>query len=124
MKINFIRLNKNFKNININNQLDLNSMILHIKNKYEDNWKSINKMSPSSSVFLHLSVKAYNTKKSLKLENALSNLDFVNDYRIEKFDNLEIIYKINYASNPKRFLKEIKEYNINIDTSSVDWKIK
>ena len=120
----FYTFNKNFKNININNQLDLNSMIFHIKNKYEDYWKSINKMSPSTSVSLHLSVEAYNTKKSLKLEDALSNLDFVNDYRIEKFDNLEIIYKINYASNPKRFLKEIKEYNINIDTSSVNWKIK
>ena len=120
----FFTLNKNFKNININNQLDLNSMILRIKNKYEDNWKSINKMSPSSSVSLRLSVEAYNTEKSLKLENALSNLDFVNDYRVEKFNNLEIIYKINYGSNPKRFLKEIKEYNINIDTSSVDWKIK
>ena len=53
-------------------------MILNIKNKYEDNWKSINKMNPSTSVPIRLSVKSKNIKKSLKLENALDNLDFVN----------------------------------------------
>ena len=38
-------------------------MILNIKNKYEDNWKSINKMSPSTSVPIRLSVESSKTKK-------------------------------------------------------------
>ena len=63
-------------------------------------------------------------KKSLKLENALNSLDFVNNYKIEKFDSIEIVYKINYSSSPKRFLKDILSYGINIDTSSIDWKIE
>ena len=99
-------------------------MILNIKNIYEDNWKSINKMNPSTSVPIRLSVKSNNIKKSLKLENILINLDFVNNYKIEKFDSNEIIYKVNYSSNQKRFLKDILSYDINIDTSSTNWKIK
>ena len=120
----FVLLNKNFTNKNIEDQSDLNSMILNIKNNYEDNWKSINKMNPSTSVPIRLSLEAKNTEKSLKLENALGNLDFVNSYKIEKFDTNTIIYKVFYSSNPKRFLKEILSYDINIDTSSTNWKIR
>ena len=117
-------LSKNFKDKNIDNQTDLNSMILNIKNEYEDNWKSINKMSPSTSLPIRLSLESNNTEKSLKLENALANLDFVNSYNIEKFDSKMIIYKVYYSSSPKRFLKDILSYNISIDTSSSNWKIK
>ncbi len=117
-------LSKSFIDKNIEDQTDLNSMILNIKNKYEDNWKSINKMSPSTSVPIRLSVESNNTEKSLKLENALVNLDFVNSYNIEKFDSKIIIYKVNYSSSPKRFLKDILSYDISIDTSSSNWKIK
>ena len=99
-------------------------MILNVKNKYEDNWKYINKMNPSPSVPIRLSIVSSNTSNSLKLENALSNLDFVSSYIVEKFDSNEIIYKIYYSSNPKRFLKDIISYDINIDTSSTNWKIK
>jgi len=117
-------LSKNFIDKNIEDQKDLNSIILNIKNKYEDNWKSKNKMSLTKSVPIRLSVKSNNTEKSLKLENALGNLDFVNSYNIEKFDSKIIIYKVYYSSSPKRFLKDILSYGINIDTSSTNWEIK
>ena len=117
-------LSKNFKDKNINNQTDLNSMIINIKNEYEDKWKSINKMSPSTSAPIRLSLESEDIKKSLKLENALDNLDFVSSYNIEKFDSKMIIYKVYYSSSPKRFLKDILSYDISIDTSSTNWKIK
>ena len=117
-------LSKNFKDKNIDNQTDLNSMILNIKNEYEDNWKSFNKMSLSTSVPIRLSLESNNIEKSIKLENALDDLDFINSYNIEKFDSSMIIYKIYYSSSPKRFLKDILTYDINIDTSSTNWKIK
>ncbi len=120
----FYVLNKNFINKNMKNQRDLYSMILYVKNKYEDNWKLINKMNPSSSVPIRLLVESSNIKETLKLENALDNLDFVSNYKIEKFDSREIIYKVYYTSNPKRFLKDILSYDINIDTNSANWKIK
>ncbi len=127
-KINFDNnyeiISKKFVNKNIENNVDLNSIILNIKNKYEDNWKSINKLNPATILPIRVSVESENTAKSLKLEYALSNLDFVNSYEIEKFDSKEIIYKVYYSSRPKRFLKDILSYDINIDTSSTNWKIK
>ena len=84
----------------------------------------INKMNQSTSVPIRLFVRATNIKKTLKLENALDNLDFVNNFEIEKFDSNEIVYKIYYANSPKRFLKDILSYDINIDTSTANWKIK
>ena len=99
-------------------------MILNVKNTYEDIWKSKNKMNPSTSVPIRLFIESQNVKKSLKLEKALSDLDFVINYKIEKFDSNEIIYKVNYASSPKRFLKDILSYEIFIDTTSANWKIK
>ena len=127
-RINFddklIILNKNFYNKNFETYSDLKSMILNIKNEYEDNWKSINKMNPSTTVPIRLFVEASNTKKTLKLENALTNLDFVTNYKVERFNSNEIIYKIYYSSNPNRFLKEIISFDINIDSSSPNWKVK
>ena len=120
----FVVINENFINKNIQDLSDLNSMILNIKNKYEDNWKSINKMNPSSSVPIRLSVNSFNIKKSLKLENTLANLDFVNYYTVEKFDNSKIIYKVYYSSSPNRFLKDISNYDIIVDTTSPNWKVK
>ena len=116
--------NKNFINKNLETKSDIDIMILTIKNAYEDNWKSINKMNSSSSVPIRLSLESKDIKKSLKLENALINLDFVNNFKIEKFDSNEIIYKISYSSSPKRFLKDILIYDINVDTSTVNWVIK
>ena len=117
-------LSKNFIKKNIEDQTDLNSMILNIKNEYEDNWKSINKMRSSTSVPIRLSVESNNIEKSLQLENVLGNLDFVNSYYVEKFGSDVIIYKVYYSNSPKRFLKDILSHNINIDTSSPNWKIK
>ena len=119
-----IIINENIVDRNINIKSELHALILSIKNNYEDKWKSINKLSPSISVPIRLSIDSNNTQKSLKLESILSNLDFVNDFEIEKFNSREVVYKINYSSSPKRFLKEIISYDIEIDTSSPDWKIK
>ena len=116
--------NKNFINKNLETKSDIDIKILTIKNAYEDNWKSINKMNSSSSVPIRLSLESKDIKKSLKLENALINLDFFNNFKIEKFDSNEIIYKISYSSSPKRFLKDILIYDINVDTSTVNWVIK
>ena len=117
-------ISKDFIDKNIEDQTDLNLIILNIKNKYEDNWKSINKMNPSTSVPIRLSVESYNIEISLKLEKALNNLDFVNSYKIERFDSDSTVYRVYYSGSPKRFLNDISSYDINVDISSTNWKIK
>ena len=117
-------INKSYNNIDINDNNLVKNIILEVKNSYEDKWKSINKLNTTIELPIRLSINSKNFKLSQKLEDKLSNLDFVSDFKIEKFDNNEIIYKIIFNSTPQRFLENIKMSNFKIDTSTSVWKIK
>ncbi len=119
-----ILLNKTFKNFNIYEDVSVNELILEIKNIYEDKWKSINKLNTSIALPIRLSIDSKNVELSKKLENMLLNFDLVSDFKIEKFDNNEIIYKIIFNSSPQKFLENIMLSDLKIDTSSYIWKIK
>ena len=62
------------------------------------------------------------TKDQLIKES--NNCDGILSSLTEKFDSDVIIYKVNYSSNPKRFLRDILSQGIYIDTTSTNWKIK
>ena len=118
-------LSNNIYNLDdIKNEEEINKIIYDIKNTYEDKWKSINKLNTSIALPIRLSIDSKNVELSKKLENTLLNFDLVSDFKIEKFDNNEIIYKIIFNSTPQRFLENIKMSNFKIDTSTSVWKIK
>ena len=119
-----IIMNNNFNNIDIKNKDSIRNIILEIKNLYEDKWKSFNKINTTIVLPIRLSLDSKNIELSKKLENTLLNLDFVSDFKIEKFNNNEIIYKIIFNSKPQKFLENIAMYDFKIDTSSRVWKIK
>ena len=119
-----ILMNNSFNNIDIKNKDSIRNIILEIKNLYEDKWKSFNKLNTTIVLPIRLSLDSKNVELSKKLENTLLNLDFVSDFKIEKFNNNEIIYKIIFNSTPQKFLENIVMYDFKIDTSSSIWKIK
>ncbi len=127
-KINFenknMIINRNFKNIDINNKTSIKNIILEIKNMYEDKWKSLNKLNTTIELPIRLSLDSKNINLSIKLEKTLKDLDFVSDFKIEKFNNNEIIYKIIFNSTPQRFLDDIITSGFKIDTTKSIWKIK
>jgi len=117
-------INKSYNNVDIKDKFLIKNIILEIKNLYEDKWKSINKLNTTIELPIRLSINSKNIELSKKLENTLLNLDFVSDFKIEKFDNNEIIYKIIFNSTPQRFLENISMSDFKIDTSNSIWKIK
>ena len=119
-----ILMNNSFNNIDIKNKDSIRNIILEIKNLYEDKWKSFNKINTTIVLPIRLSLDSKNIELSKKLENTLLNLDFVSDFKIEKFNNNEIIYKIIFNSSPQKFLENIAMYDFKIDTSTSIWKIK
>ena len=119
-----ILMNNSFNNIDIKNKDSIRNIILEIKNLYEDKWKSFNKLNTTIVLPIRLSLDSKNIELSKKLENTLLNLDFVSDFKIEKFNNNEIIYKIIFNSTPQKFLENIAMYDFKIDTSTSIWKIK
>ena len=117
-------INKFHKGIDLENDSSINKIILDIKEEYEDKWKSINKVNTSISLPIRLSIDTNNIRLSQKLEKILIEHDLVSDYKIEKFDNKKIIYKIIFNGSPDKLLDDMLLINFKIDMSNDIWKIK
>ena len=117
-------INKFYNNINIDDKKLVNKLIIETKEHYEDKWKSINKLDTSIAIPIRLSLESKNIELSKKLEKELMAFDLISDYRIEKFNNKEIIYKIIFNSSPDKFLENMLSLNFNIDTSNDVWKLR
>ena len=117
-------INSAYDKINLKNNEDVNNLIFDIKEKYEDKWKSINQLNTSISLPIRLSFNSKNMELINKFENTLINMDLVSEFKIEKFNNNKIYYKIIYGSNPNKFLDEMLLFNFKIDTSNEIWTLK
>ena len=116
--------NQTFKEVNIEEDQSLNSILIELKNTYENYWKGLNKINTSIKLTLHVSVESSEYKKILNLENVLDELDLVFSYEISQFDNEMIYYKIIYNGPPNKFLIDLKTKGIVIDTQKQNWKIE
>ncbi len=118
-------LSNNIYNLDdVENEEEMSAIIYNIKDNYEDKWKSINKINTSIELPIKLSIDATNAKFSQKLENKLSSIDLVSDFKIEIFNNKEIIYKVIFNGNPNELLNIMFSYDFKIDTSREIWKVK
>ena len=116
--------NQTFKEVNIEDDQSLYSILIELKNTYENYWKGLNKINTSIKLPLNISVDSSEYKKILNLENVLDELDLVFSYEISQFDNEMIYYKIIYNGQPNKFLIDLKTKGIVIDTQKQNWKIE
>ena len=63
-------------------------------------------------------------KLSKKLEKTLVNFYLVSDFKIEKFNSKNTIYKIIFNSSPDKFLDKMLSFGFNIDTTNDVWKLR
>jgi len=119
-----ILMNNFYNKIDINNKESMNSLIMDIKDNYEDRWKSMNKLNTLIAFPLRLTFESKNTNLSKKLEKVLNEYDLVSNYKIEKFDSKNIIYKIIFNSSPDKFLDKMISFGFSIDTTSDVWYLK
>ena len=117
-------INKNLKNLNLKDLDQINGTILDLKNDYENKWKSLNKINMSITLPIRLSVDSNNFLLSNNLENYLNEVDLISNYKIEKFNSKQIVYRIIFNSTPDKFLKIMKNANFKIDTSKDVWKLQ
>ena len=103
---------------------EISTIILNIKDSYEDKWKSINKINTAIELPIRLSINAEDTKFSEKLEKNLSSIDLISEFRIEMFNNKEIIYKIIFNGNPNKLLDDLNLSKFKVDNSNKVWKIQ
>ena len=117
-------LNRIENNIEINNAENVEKLIKILKDDYEDKWKSINKINTSIIFPVRLSLSSNNYKLVKELENILFDIDYISNFKVERFDNKEIIYKIIFNRNPEKFVEKMLSLNIIIDTSRDVWIVK
>jgi len=115
---------QNFKDVNIDDDKRLNSILIELKNTYENYWKDINKINTSIKLPLSIFLDSSNHKKILKFESVLDEIDLVFSYKILQFDNKIINYKIIYNGAPNKFINDLKTKGFEIDTENQNWKIK
>ena len=118
-------LSNNIYNLDdINDEVSINKIIISIKDNLDDKWKSVNKINTSIELPIRLSVNAENTLLSEKLENKFSSIDLISSFKIEMFNNNEIIYKIIFNGHPNKLLDIMSLFGFKIDTSKNVWKIQ
>ena len=127
-KINFNKQidlkNLSFKNLNLNNDKEIEEFIETLKNLYENYWKSKNQINTSVKLSLTISINNdYNSKIS-EFEKTLSRIDLIYSFHIFRFDNLNNIYKITFNGPPDSFLKIMRDKNYEFNTQNKIWVLK
>jgi len=116
--------NNSFKNINIDNEADLNFLISNLKNLFEDTWKKVNEINTSIKVPITLKIKNDDLKKSNNFELFLNEIDLVSDYSIQKFDKEFIFYEVLFNGTVQNFINIMKNKEYNLNTQKKVWIIK
>ena len=116
--------NNSFKNMNIDDDKDLNFLIENLKNLFEDNWKKLNEINTSIKVPITIKIKNDDLKKSDDFELFLSEIDMVSDYSIQKFNKEFIFYEILFNGTVQNFINIMKNKKYNLNTQKKIWIIE
>jgi len=116
--------NDTFKNINIDNETDLNFLIENLKNLFEDTWKKLNEINTSIKVPIKIKIKNDELKKSNNFELFLNEIDMVSDYSVEKFDKEFIFYEVLFNGTVQNFINIMENKNYNLNTQKKVWMIE
>ncbi len=117
-------LNKNYTLNDIKDIREIKSIIIDIKETYEDRWKSIHKINSSISLPIKLQVNSKNFELTEKLEKSLKNFELISKFNIYKINKDKIIYQIVYNGSPIKFLEDMKLKNFNVINNNEIWLLE
>ena len=127
-KINFndqiLLKNFKFEKLKLTNDKEIFMLIENLKNMYENYWKSKNEINNSVKSSFFVSVENTNNSKISDFEEVMKNIDLINNFKINKFDNKNNIYKIIFNGSPDYFLKIMKNKDYEFDTNDQIWILK
>ena len=113
-----------FKNIDLDNEDNLNKLISDLKIIYEDFWKQNNLINTSIRLPILVQIKSKNFDLSMKFEETLNKIDLINNFSITRFNKDFIFYELVFNGTPKNFINIMKEQNFNFDTQNKTWVLK
>ena len=116
--------NSEFKDVNLKNIEIILNIIKDLKTNYENFWKKENLINISIKLPLTILLDSKDLKLLKRFEQELNSSDLVYNYYVDSITNNETIYKIIYNSTPKKFIKNFKDRNFQIDYTNEIWLIK
>ena len=126
-KFNVSSINSNFKKefqvFEFNKNNKIKELISSLKIKYDDEWKKINLINTSIKLNIQLNIDSSNIFLSEKIEKILSEIDLVEEYQINQFDNEIINFEVLSNSTPDKLINELEKYNINISVENNIWTL-
>ena len=116
--------NKRYDKINLQNESEAETLIIDLKNVYEDQWKKNNEINTSIKLPITISVNSKNYKQIAEIENAIENIDLISEFYTLKFDSQNILFKIIYNGSPKLFLNDMSKQNLYLIMSDNVWYVE
>jgi len=116
--------NKIYPKLDILNNNDFSNIVKNLKQLYEDQWKKNNEINTSIKFPITISINSKKTKKIIKLEQVLDNIDLVADFNILNFNSESIQYIITYNGTPNIFLNDMREKNFELEMKNNMWILK
>ena len=113
-----------FKNIDLNNEESLISLINDLKIIYEDFWKDHNLINSSIKLSLSIKVDNKNFDLTTEFEKTLDKIDLISSYSISRFNQNFIFYEVIFNGTPKNFINIMTNQSYNFDTQNKIWILK
>ncbi len=116
--------NIKFQNLELDNNDHVFEIIRNLKDIYENYWKSKNEINDSVKSYFFISIDNSDNLKISDFEKILTNIDLINNFEINRFNNQNNIYKIIFNGSPDNFLKSMREKNYEFNTNNKIWVLK
>ena len=125
LNINSVQSNfqNEFQSFDLDNLVKIRELITSMKIGYDDEWKKINLINSSIKLNIQLNLNSKNIYLAEKIDKILSEIELIEKYHINYFNNEIINYSILSNSTPDKLINEFKKFNINVSTDNNIWAI-
>ena len=117
-------VNKTYSEINLQNEINIEKLIIDLKDDYENQWKKNNEINTSIKLPITISLDSKDYKRISKIKNVLANMDLISEFYTLKFDNQNFQIRIIYNGSPKLFLSDMRKQNFDLVMTDNVWVVK
>ena len=94
-----------------------------MKIKYDDEWKKINLINSSIKLNIQLNLDSKNIALLKKIEKIINEIELIEKYSINYFNNEIVSYNILSNSTPDKLVNEFEKFNISVSIRNNIWTL-
>ena len=126
-KFNIDLIQSNFKQdfsfFKLEDKKKTEDLIKFMKIKYDDEWKKINLINSSIKLNIQLNLDSKNIALLKKIEKIINEIELIEKYSINYFNNEIASYNILSNSTPDKLVNEFEKFNISVSIRNNIWTL-